>query len=222
MKKLLNLFLWFCVATILAQGCILGLSFSRGNLSQKSFAQIIALLNGIDIPGERLKNAIAAGQEVPIPTRQEILDAKVQASLELDSREKSLERWQRQLQTQQENYLKNEEDLQRRIREHSAVVDQFKRGVQEESLAEVQKILEVLAPEQAKMQILGMMQAGATADVVAIIKAMPEDKRKKILAEFTEGDDSAKLGELLNALRSADAKPVSAPTAPAGQSPTNA
>ena len=64
MKRLLSLFFWFCAASVIAQACILGLSFFRGNLSKKSLIQIVALMNGIDIPGERLKNAIAAGHDV--------------------------------------------------------------------------------------------------------------------------------------------------------------
>ncbi len=36
MKKLLSLFFWFCTATLIAQGCILGLSYFRGNLNSKS------------------------------------------------------------------------------------------------------------------------------------------------------------------------------------------
>jgi hypothetical protein len=214
MKKLLSLIIWFSVATVLAQGCIVGLSYFRGNLNRKTMTQMVALLNGIDIPGERLKNAIAEGQSVPIPTLDEILDAKVKKSLELDSREKALERWHRQLQEEQNRQEAANKDLTQRISEHDAAVKEFKRGQLNESLAEVQKILEVLSPDMAKVQMLRMVEDGAMTDVLAIIKAMQEGTRKKILAEFTQGDDSAKLGEIINALRAVETKPVSTPVAP--------
>lgn len=209
MKKLLGLFFWFCTATVVAEGCIIGLSYIRGNLTKKAVVQMIALLNGIDIPGERLKNAISAGQEVPIPTREEILNARIEANLEFDSREKSLKRWQGQLQTEQSLLKDANNRLAQRIDEHNALVAQYSSGRLNQSLKDVQDVLQIIAPEQAKLQILAMMKEGATADVVAIIKGMPEDKRKKILAEFTAGDDSVKLGEILKELRIVEPKPVS-------------
>lgn len=218
MKKIIRVFTWFCAATIIAQLFILGLSYLRGNLTQKSMVQIVALMNGIDIPGDRLSAAIAEAQDAPVLTREEILKAKVQASLELDTREKSLERWERSLQAEQSRQELESRDLARRIKEHDEAIENFKKGQQSESLAEVQKILSILPPDQAKVQILTMMRDGAVEDVLAIVKGMPEANRKKILAEFGEGDDSAKLSEILKALRFADAKPVSQPVNPADES----
>lgn len=211
MKRLLSLFFWFCAATVIAQACILGLTFFRGNLSKKSLVQIIALLNGIDIPGERIKNAIAAGQDVPVPTREEILNAKIETNLEFESREKSLKRLQGQLQTEQNLLSEASKRLSRRIKEHDALVAQFASGRENQRLKDVQDILQIIAPDQAKLQILNMLKDGAMDDVIAIIKGLPEDKRKKILAEFTAGDDSVKLGEILKELRDSDSKPVSSP-----------
>ncbi len=120
------------------------------------------MLNGIDIPGERLKNAIASGQEIPIPTRQEILDAKVQASLELDTREKALERYAQQLEMEQKRQELENQKLAQRIQEHDQLVAAFKSGMQTESLTEVQRLIEVMAPDQAKVQLLNMWQNGST------------------------------------------------------------
>lgn len=212
MKNIVRLFLWFCVATVLAQVSIVGLSYFRGNLTHKSFVQIVALMNGIDIPGERLKNAIASGQDVPILTREEILNAKLQTNLELDGREQALDRYQQQLQAEQARQEVENRELAKRRKDLDDAEAAFKKGVQSETLGEVQKILEVLPSDQAKAQIVKMMEAGAMADVVTIVKALPEDKRKKILTEFAEGEDSVKLSEILKALRQAEPKPVSTPT----------
>jgi hypothetical protein len=209
MKKLFNLFLWFCTATLVAQCIVVGLSFLSGNLTGKSITQIIALMNGIDIPGERLKNAIAAGQEVPIPTRDEILDAKIQASLELDTREKALERYSQQLEMEQKRQELENQKLAQRIKEHDQLVAAFKTGMQTESLTEVQRLIEVMAPDQAKVQLLSMWQNGSTADVVTIIKALPEGNRKKIIAEFNDQGSAEALSGILKAVRNVDPKPVS-------------
>jgi len=209
MKRLLSLFFWFCAATVIAQGCILGLSFFRGNLTNKSMVQIIALMNGIDIPGERLKNAISAGQDVPVPTRDEILNAKIESNLNYKSREESMKRWQGQLQTEQARLELEGIKLAQLRKEHDALVSQFKSGRLSQSLKDVQDVLEIVPPEQAKAQLLKMIEDKAMDDVVAIIKAMAEDKRKKILAEFTGDGDSDKLKEILKELRIVEPKPVS-------------
>lgn len=218
MKRLLSLFFWFCAATVIAQGCILGLSFFRGNLTKKAMVQIIALMNGIDIPGERLKNAISAGQDVPVPTRDEILNAKIESNLNYKSREESMKRWQGQLQTEQARLELEGVKLTQLRKEHDALVEQFKSGRLTQSLKNVQDLLEIIPPEQAKTQLLKMIDDKAMADVVAIIKAMAEDKRKKILAEFTGDVDSVKLAEILKELRVVEPKPV---TTRAGDTTSN-
>ncbi len=209
MKFLLSLFFWFCAATVIAQACILSLSFFRGNLTKKAMVQIIALMNGIDIPGERIKNAISAGQDVPVPTREEILNANVEANLNFKSREEAMKRWQGQLQTEQTRLELESVKLTQLRKEHDGLVEQFKSGQLNQSLKDVQNVLEIVPPEQAKAQLLKMIGNNAMNDVVAIIKAMAEDKRKKILAEFSSEDDSVKLAEILKELRVVDPKPVS-------------
>jgi len=208
-KKILSAFLWFCAATVLAQVCIVGLSYLRGNFTNKSLTQILALMNGIDIPGERLKNALAAARDVPVPTREEILVAKNESSLEFDSREKSLERWQRQLIAEQSRLDTEDQRLTVRVTEFEDEQKRFKERKEVAALGEVQKILELLAPEQAKDQILRMMADDGVKDVLVIIKALAEDKRKKILAEFASADELLKLSEILKLLLSSEAaKPV--------------
>ncbi len=207
MKAIGRLFLYFCAATMMAQIAIVALSFFRGNLNQKAFVQIIALMNGIDIPGDRLVNAMIAAKDTPVATREEILAAKIQTNLELDSREKSLERWQRQLQGDQTRLQTEDERLNRRLKEFEAEVSAFRSGRSTETLNEVQKILEIIAPDQAKNQILRMMKDGSSADVVAIVKAMTEEKRKKILGEFTTEEEAARLNEILKLLRAVQEKP---------------
>lgn len=209
MKFLLSLFFWFCAATVIAQACILGLSIFRGNLTKKSMVQIIALMNGIDIPGERLKNAISAGQDVPVPTREEILNANVEANLNYKSREEAMKRWQGQLQTEQSRLEQESVKLAQLRKEHDAIVERFNSGRISQSLKDVQDVLEIVPPEQAKAQLLKMIGDNAMNDVVAIIKAMAEEKRKKILAEFSGEEDSVKLAEILKELRIVDTKPVS-------------
>jgi hypothetical protein len=68
-------------------------------------------------------------------------------------------------------------------------------------LTEIQKILENLAPEQAKEQVLLMLKNNQKKDVVLILKALPPDKQKKLLAEFTNPPDQQQLSEVLQEIK---------------------
>ena len=60
-------------------------------------------------------------------------------------------------------------------------------------MKELQRTIEAMRPEQAKAQLLKMLDDEAMGDVVTIVKNMPADKRKKIIAEFKEGTDADQL-----------------------------
>lgn len=204
MKKLVSLFLWFCAATFIAQCCIVGLSAVKGNFDRNTIVRIIALLNGIDIQAERLKGALVSAKSTPIPTYEDVLKAKVQASLDMDSKSDSLARWEDQLQKLEAQLRGDIERFDKRRADFALEKEKLITGAKNDSLKEMQKIIEVLSPEAAKDQLLMMLENGQKADVVAIIKGMPPDKQKKVLAEFNAGDDAQKLAEVLKELRSGE------------------
>jgi len=106
-RKFVDLFVWFCVATILAQLAVLTIAAAKGNLNNKMLTRMLAALNGIDIQGDRLQEVLVKSKGAPVPTYEDVLDAKVKSSLELDSRQEALERLQRQL-TERERTLRQE------------------------------------------------------------------------------------------------------------------
>jgi hypothetical protein len=201
MKKLVQTFLWTCTAVLLGQLCIVGLSASKGNFDRETMTQIVALLNGIDIQGERLKQAFVSGRAVPTPTYQDILEAKTNATLELESRGRAVE-----------NRNKRLDDRERRLQEEIARFDQRREefqqelqnkqsGLETDSLNETTKFLSNLSPEQTKTQLLSMLKNGQNADVVAIILGMRADIQKKVLAEFTDKEE-ADLTKIVSEIRS--------------------
>lgn len=200
-RKLVDLFVWFCVATILAQLAVLTIAAAKGNLNNKMLTRMLAALNGIDIQGDRLQEVLVKSKGAPVPTYEDVLDAKVKSSLELDSRQEALERLQRQL-TERERTLRQEiTRFEASRKEFEQELDQIKKTAQSENLSEIQKILENLAPEQAKEQILLMLKNNQKKDVVLILKALPPDKQKKLLAEFTNPPDQQQLSEVLQEIK---------------------
>ncbi|HUP78377.1 MAG TPA: hypothetical protein VM260_07400 [Pirellula sp.] len=208
MKKLVGLFLWFCAATFLAQVCILGLAASKGNVSRQTIAQVIGSLNGIDIQGERLKQALISARDTPTPSYQEILVAKSNALLQLDYRSRVLDNFKRQIEDQQRELQKKIEDFDERRKQYELQQEKERAGSQLDSLKEIQTILESMAPEEAKKQLIKKLGKGELADVVSIIRGLSPDKKKKILAEFTQQSDVDDLAKVLEEIRRGQASPT--------------
>lgn len=196
MKTMGKLFMWFCVATLFAQFTILLMAFAKGNLKSDHIAQTIALLNGIDITGQRLHNVWAKAKEVPVPTREEIVEARAAMAKELDDRSMALQR-ERTLLDEMRKQLEIEKKLfdDRRLA-FETKLDELSQGVQNTSLGEVQRTLEALAPDQAKDQFLRMWKDDKKKDVVSILKGMPIDKRKKVMGEFEGEEERLILAEM--------------------------
>lgn len=200
-RRVVDLFLWFCVATILAQLAILTVAAAKGNINDKTLTRVLAALNGIDIQGERLQRVLVKAREAPVPTYEDVLNAKVKSSLELDSRQEALDRLQRQI-TDRERTLR--EDINRfetGRKEFKDELDRIKKTTQSENLSEIRKILENLSPTQAKEQLLLMLKNNQKKDVVLIIKALPPDKQKKILAEFNTQPDQQQLNDIIQEIK---------------------
>lgn len=203
MKKLVGLFLWFCAASVLAQICIVGLAAVNGNFNRRTLSQVIALMNGIDIQTKRLETALITARDTPVPSYEEVLNAKTNAELQLNSRTRALDRLQRQLGDQQRELQKKIEDFDERRIQFELKLEQLRTGSQNDSLKEAQSILENLAPEAAKKQLVLMLLKDELSDVVSIIRGFPPDKQKKVLAEFAETADEEMLAKVLAEIRRA-------------------
>jgi len=197
MKWIGKLLVWFCVATVLAQVAILTMAFAKGNLRSDHITQTIALLNGIDITGKRLHDVWAKAKEVPVPTREEVVEARAAIAKELDDRAMALQR-ERTLLDEMRKQLELDKQLfdDRRIA-FDTKLDELSKGLQNTSLGEVQRTLEVLPPDQAKDQLLRMWTNNQKKEVVSILKGMPIDKRKKVMSEFEGDDERLTLNEML-------------------------
>lgn len=204
MKKLVGIFLWFCAATVLAQVCILGMAAFKGTVNRQTIAQVIGLLNGIDIQGQRLKQAMISARNTPTPTLEEIRDAKVSAELQLSSRERALDRQQSQLLDQQRELQKKIADFDERRQQFDLKLEKIRSGSQMDNLKEMQKILENMDPAEAKKQLTLMLENRELSDVVSILQGFPPDKQKKVLAEFVDEKDVKMLSEVLQQIRKAE------------------
>ena len=95
-------------------------------------------------------------------------------------------------------------DFDRRKDEFYKLLEEKEKNLLNESLKEVQRTIESLGPEQAKEQLKKMLEGEQKDDVVAIVKGMALDKRKKILGEFTGEEEANQLHEILTSIRAGE------------------
>jgi len=197
MKLLLKAFTIGCIATCLTQLILFGYFFFQGHLNTTSATKIIALLNGIDITGNQLRQVLADSEQREQPDFDEILEARRRDSLDIDMRLRSQQEFRDELATMLADLRKQRQRFDERRDSFDRRLAEIREGVQEEGLREVQRTLQALEAEQAKILLLKMFDDERIDDVVNIIQAMPIDKRKDILAEFDGPEEIDKLHEIL-------------------------
>ncbi len=201
--------LYFCVATVLAQGVVLAMLWWKGAFSDDRVVAMFAALHGIhpETPGAGSPTTARTDSAREQPSLEEISKKRLLASLDLSLREATLDKslldlrmLEQQVATENERLKLLQEGMDKRI-------ERWEFAVLDKSLLEVQQALMALSPKQAKEQILKMLaptdgtDTRAMSDVVGILKTMPSDKQKKILGEFKTATESAKLAEILREIR---------------------
>ena len=201
--------LYFCVATVLAEIVVVGMLWWKGALSDDRAVAMFAALHGIhpESPGAaaaKRKDDHAHEQ----PSLEEISKKRLLTSLDLSLREIALDKSLIDLRTLEAQIITENQRLQQWQEGMDKRIARAIDTVLETSLLELQQTLEAISPKQAKEQILKMLEttggtedARAMNDVVRILKAMPLDKRKKILGEFKTVPESEKLADILREIR---------------------
>jgi hypothetical protein len=196
-KLLASALIYTCVATVLSQGAVVAYLCTQGTLNRHKCRQIAAVLAGAEIATPQAKpgpQAIEPSQQVSL---EEVLERRVAKSLDLNLREQAVEKGLADLRTLAAQVAEDTRQLDSRRTAFQASLDQLAKDAQEAGITEVRRTLEALRPRQAKDQLLQMLRVGDMPAVVTMIKAMPLEKRKKLLAEFKDADEPDKLAEIL-------------------------
>ncbi|WP_442507550.1 hypothetical protein SH528x_006479 [Novipirellula sp. SH528] len=159
--------------------------------------KVIALLNGIDISGNRLQQILAQSEDREQPDFEEILQARKMESLEMDMRLRSQDQYRDELSQMEANLREKTKFFDERREAFNDKLAKMEKGAKDKGLLEVQKTLQSLDAVQAKEQLLRIYDDERVDEVVNIVQAMPIDKRKDILAEFVQPSEADKLSEIL-------------------------
>lgn len=206
MRMIGKLFVAFCVATILAQMIILVMAAVSGNLRTETLYKGLALVNGIDIGGDELQKMLDDNRSTPNPKYEDVEEERARLDKNLLMRERAVRLASEELESLSSELQTREASHDRRVKEFYEVLDRQEADLVDVSLKTVQQTLESLAPEQAKVQILMMVENDHLDDVVAIFKGMPLDVRKKIMGEFTEvaNNEDQVLNDILMRMRAGE------------------
>jgi len=201
-----NLVIAFSIGTVVTLAVLIGMLWWKGALADERVLGMLAALQGIKpAPPQQKAKVLDARSEQP--SLDQIMEARLRASLDLDLRESAIDK-----------SLGDLRNLETQIKAESTRLDQWKTSFDQRvtalqsaatdaALLELQRTLEAMDPKQAKDQIMQMLEDPTTAsdkpmnDVVTIMKAMPLDKRRKILSKFTTAPEIEKLHAVLQEIR---------------------
>ena len=206
MSKLLTAFAAFCIGTVITQMILAGYMVGSGRVDTDTITKVVALVNGIDISGNRLQQIMRQGEDREQPDFEEILEARKLDGFDLEMRLQSQQAFRDELSTMLAELKTKTERFDARYAAFNGELEEMRQGVHKKGLQDVQRTVQSLDAVQAKDQLLIMYDDERIDDVVTIIQAMPTEKRKDILAEFTDAKESEKLAEILR--RIADGQPA--------------
>lgn len=196
----------FCIATVLTQLLVVGVLAGKGNLNGDAVIKMIALANGIDISGDRLKKVLQDAETTEAPSFEEVLEQRAEKGLDQEIRLNSQANYYSHIQAMYSDLQEEVRRFDERRDSFNKMLADLEKGIHDEGLRQVQRTLESLPPEQAKTQILMTYESGEVDTVVNIVQAMSPEKRKKILEEFKDPDEAKKLHEILTRIAEGEPK----------------
>jgi len=193
-----SLFVYFCLATLLAQAVILGYLWFTWKLDREKLILILAVAQGIDLstaqqPGEGGLDEVSPEQV----SFQEILDHRAAMARDLELRELALKDELDQMRLQQKQLAESQQKHKQLTGAFQARVLALKEGAEARGRETVRLTLESIKPKQAKEQLVQMLEDGKTDEVVLLLAEMSESKRAKILGEFKTPEENQELGDVL-------------------------
>jgi len=200
---------YFCVATVIAQALCVGWLISQGNLTGQDPARLAAVFYGIPWPEEAPQDRVS---KAPVDhedlARGPVRAFEVAMELDLDMRDAAVEHGLNDFDFLQRELAKERQEYEIVYQEFKGRYDRMQRVAAADSITQLQQTLSALRPRQAKDQIMRTLRRGESAadldarrDVVTILKAMPIERRKRIIGEFRSTREQEKLAELLRDVR---------------------
>ncbi len=203
---LANLFVAFSVGTVISLAVLLAMLWWKGALADDRLMGVLAVISGVE-PARTTDAAGGANASDEQPSLDQIAQRRLATSLDLDLRETAIDKALGELRNLEAEVKVENKRLDEWKLSFDKRLEKLESETTDEALFQLQRTIEAMNPKQAKDQILKMLEDTPTAeddpmrDVVTIIKTMPLDKQKKLLAEFKLEPETEKLAEILKQIR---------------------
>lgn len=202
---------YFSIATVMGELGLLAAVALKGGLAPDRVLQLMAVAHDVDLftMWTEMEAAAKPIKEDQV-SHKEVVERRTALFLDLDLREIAASKGlndMRQLIAM----------LERETQRFDEVFNEFERinnedqseesRVRREAIQTTQRELQSMTAKQAKEQMVLLLDnteldsQASLQFVVTIVKGMPLEKRKKILAEFKEPDDVERLHEILRRIR---------------------
>jgi hypothetical protein len=194
------------IGTLVSLIILLAMLWWKGALADQRLLGMLAALQGI----EPLPPAPAAAHLDPDaeqPSLDQLMQARLRTSLDLDLRESAVDKGLGDLRSLESAIRTERSRLDVWKQDFDQRLANLETAATDSALLQLQQTLQTIAPKQAKEQIMKMLEDPPTQsdnpmqDVVTILKAMPLDKQKKLIAEFKSPEEIEKLAEILRNIR---------------------
>jgi hypothetical protein len=201
-----NILVAVSIGTFVTLLVMTGMLWWKGALADERMLGMIAALQGIK-PVSPAATDELLDNNTEQPSLDQIMQARVRASLDLDLRESAIDKSLLDLRATESQIKTERERLDLWKADFDQRLAKLEQAGTDSSLLELQRALESMSPKQAKDQVLRMLDEGASGDddpmqdVVAILKSLAESKRKKLFDEFKTPDEQEKLAEILRQIR---------------------
>ena len=201
-KLLTSTMLYTCLATVLSQGAVMAYLWSQGAMDPHKARQVAAVLSGVEMAPAQENAHEASDTTDEQHSYEKVLEQRVLKSLDLDLREQAVAKGLSDLRALTDKLAEDTRRFDLRREAFKTSLKQLEEGAKDAAITEVRRTLESLKARQAKDQLIRMLDDRENEQenmqaVVTIVKAMALDKRKKLLAEFKDGDEPDRLGEIL-------------------------
>jgi hypothetical protein len=188
---------YVCTATIIALLAGFAYMWQTDRLTDEKLFRMVALFHDVDLhqlaEAQRKTGETVPPEEVSLDEalrRQQVMDRNFE--VKLLALRKGRQEWDVRLQELNEKiarYDRMAQDWQSKLQEGQQLSTK-------ESLTTVVSHLEALQPLQAKEELLLWIKDGRIDDAILLMNTMSENKRGKILKNFTAPEDRARLYEI--------------------------
>ena len=203
---LANLFVAFSIGTVISLAVLVGMLWWKGALADDRLLGAVAAIQGIQTASTATAVVDPAADEQP--SLEQIMQRRLAVSLDLDLRETAIDKALGELRNLEAEVKVENKRLDDWKLSFDKRLETLETKATEESLFQLQRTIEAMQPKQAKDQILKMLEESPTdadddpmRDVVTILKTIPFDKQRKLLAEFKTEEEKEKLAEIMRQIR---------------------